>query len=194
MLPLPRLADDRVLLRPFGEDDVPAVTTCCQDPLIQRFTRIPYPYDEDDARAFITGAPARRLMGESIDLAMADPGDDRLLGAIGLVIDRHDVHRAEIGYWVAPAERGGGIARRGLALLSRWAVTDGGFARVDLQAALANAASLRVAERCGFVREGTLREAWFRGPARTDMALFSLLPGDLATSLGDPQRASEEAT
>ena len=94
------------------------------------------------------------------------------------MIDRHDVHRAEIGYWVAPAERGRGVAGRALALLSAWAVTDGGFARLDLQAALANAASIRVAERCGFVREGTLRDAWYRGPARTDMVLFSLLPGD----------------
>jgi RimJ/RimL family protein N-acetyltransferase len=178
MLPLPRLADDRVLLRPFREDDVPVVTASCQDPLIQSFTRVPYPYDEEDAREFITGAPARRLLGESIDLAMADPGDDRLLGAMGLVIDRHDVHRAEIGYWVAPAERGRGVAGRGLALMSEWAVTDGGFARLDLQAAAANAASIRVAERCGFVREGTLREAWYRGPSRTDMVLFSLLPGD----------------
>ncbi|MBJ7455413.1 MAG: GNAT family N-acetyltransferase [Thermoleophilia bacterium] len=187
MLPLPRLADDRVLLRPFGEDDVPAVTACCQDPLIQSFTRIPYPYGEDDAREFISGAPARRLLGESIDLAMADPGDDRLLGAIGLVIDRHDVHRAEIGYWVAPSERGRGVARRGLALMSDWAVTDGGFARLDLQAAVANAASIRVAESCGFVREGTLREAWYRGPSRTDMVLFSLLPTDpRETSLGAP--------
>lgn len=185
MLPLPRLADDRVLLRPFDEDDVPVVTACCQDPLIQRFTRIPYPYGEEDAREFIAGAPVRRLMGESIDLAMSDAGDRRLLGAIGLVIDRHDVHRAEIGYWVAPAERGRGVAARGLALLSAWALTDGGFARLDLQAATANAASIRVAERCGFVFEGTLREAWYRGPARTDMALFSLLPGDLrGTSLG----------
>jgi RimJ/RimL family protein N-acetyltransferase len=36
-----------------------------------------------------------------------------------------------------------------------------------------------VAERCGFVREGTLRRAWHRAPAREDMAMFSLLPDDL---------------
>jgi hypothetical protein len=30
------------------------------------------------------------------------------------------------------------------------------------------------------VREGTLRKAWFRGPEREDMALYSLLAEDLA--------------
>lgn len=178
MLPLPRLADEHVRLRPFTLDDVPVVVEACRDPLTQAYTRIPYPYDADDAREFIVGAASRRMTGESIDLAIADAGDDRPIGAIGLIIDRHDADRAEIGYWVAPRERGRGVAGRALALLSAWAVTEGRFARLDLQAALANTASIRVAERCGFVREATLRSAWYRGPERTDMALFSLLPGD----------------
>ena len=117
--------------------------------------------------------------GAALDLAVADMGDDRLLGCVGLLVDRHDADRAEIGYWVVPAERRRGVAVRALGLLSRWAVTEGGYARLDLQAALTNTASIRAAQRCGFVREATLRAAWYRG-TREDMALFSLLPGDLA--------------
>ena len=179
MLAAPRLSDRSVRLRPFRDDDVAAIARACVDPLTQLYTRIPFPYEEEDAREFVAGATARRLTGEAIDLAVASCEDDRLLGAIGLIVDRHDADRAEIGYWVSPGERGQGIAGRALALLSRWAVTEGGFARIDLQAALANAASIRVAERCGFVREATLRSAWYRGPGRSDMALFSLLPDDL---------------
>jgi RimJ/RimL family protein N-acetyltransferase len=179
VLVVPRLADDHVRLRPFRDDDVPAVAEACSDPLTQLFTRVPSPYDEEDARRFVIGAPGRRLMGEALDLVVASLDDDRVLGAIGLVIDRHDARRAEIGYWVAPAERGRGVAGRALALLSGWAVTEGGYARVDLLAALGNGASIRAAERCGFVREGTLRDAWYRGPERSDMALFSLLPSDV---------------
>ena len=178
MLGIPRLADDVVRLREFREEDVPAVALACSDPLTQLYTRVPFPYDEDDARAFVIGGPGRRLAGEALDLAVADRSDDRLLGCVGLLIDRHDADRAEIGYWVVPHERGRGVAGRALALLSRWAVTEGGYARLDLQAALANTASVRAAERCGFVREATLRDAWYRG-GRSDMALFSLLPADL---------------
>ena len=151
----------------------------CRDPLVQRFTRIPAAYGEDDGRAFIVGAPGRRARGESVELAVAPAGGGRLLGAIGLIVDRHDPARAEVGYWVGPWARGEGVAARALMLLSGWALGPLGFARLDLYASVSNAASLRVAGRCGYVREGTLRKAWFRGPAREDLAVFSLLPEDL---------------
>lgn len=186
MLVVPRLADDEIRLRPFRDDDVPGVALACSDPLTQMYTRVPFPYDEEDAREFVVGAAGRRMIGESMDLAVASRDDDRLLGAIGLIVDRHDADRAEIGYWVAPHERGRGVAGRALALLATWAVTEGGFARLDLQAALANEASIRVAGRCGFVREATLRSAWYRGAGRSDMALFSLLPSDVKRDEGAP--------
>ena len=178
VLPDPPLRDGHVVLRAFGLDDVEALVASSNDPLVQLYTRVPTPYTADDARDFVTGAPSRRLFDEALDLAVASPEDDRLLGAIGLIVDRHDEERAEIGYWVSPADRGRGIAARALALLSRWALEEARFVRLDLQAAVANRASLRVAERCGFVRGGTLRAAWYRGPERTDMALYSLLRDD----------------
>jgi RimJ/RimL family protein N-acetyltransferase len=180
-LPDPPLADDVVRLREPAARDLDAVVEACQDPLVQRYTRVPTPYEEGDARAFIGGAAGRRVLGQSLELVIADRGDDRLLGMIGLIADRHDALRAEIGYWVSPAARGRGVATRALTLLSRWCVTAGGFERLDLQAAIANVASLRVAEHCGFVREGVLRRSWYRGGGRSDMVLFSLVPEDMGS-------------
>lgn len=180
LLPDPQLADERVVLRALAEGDVAGVVEACQDPLIQRFTRVPESYGEVQARAFIGGAPDRRAHGLSLELAIAGASDARLAGVIGLVRDRWDAERAEVGYWVAPQARGAGLASRALALLSRWALAEAGFARIDLQAALSNPGSIRVAERCGYVREGRLRRAWYRGEEREDMALFSLVDGDLA--------------
>lgn len=177
-LPDPPLRDQHIVLRAFVPRDVEPLVASSNDALVQLYTRVPTPYTADDARDFVTGAPARRLFDEALDLAVASRGDDRLLGAIGLIVDRHDDERAEIGYWVCPDDRGRGIARRALMLLSRWALSEARFVRLDLQAAVGNRASIRVAESCGFVREGTLRHAWYRGPERTDMALFSLLRGD----------------
>jgi len=181
-LPEPPLGDGVIALRPFRIDDVDDLVVATNDPLIQLYTRVPTPYTADDARAFVSGAAGRRLFEESLDLAISGAEDDRLLGAIGLIVDRHDDARAEIGYWVAPDARNRGVAGRALALLSRWAVGPGPFVRLDLQAAVANLASIRVAERCGFAREGTARGAWYRGPKRTDMAIFSLLSDDVEGS------------
>ncbi len=180
LLPDPPLADERVLLRPLVEGDVADVVEGCRDPLVQRFTRVPASYTADDARAFIGGASDRRAHGVSLELAIAGAADERLEGVIGLVRDRWDVERAEVGYWVTPRARGAGVASRALTLLSRWALEEVGFARIDLQASVANPGSLRVAERCGYVREGRLRRAWYRGEQREDMVMFSLVDGDLA--------------
>lgn len=180
LLPDPPLADERVLLRPLTGGDVGDVVEGCRDALVQRFTRVPANYGEADARAFIGGAADRRANGVSLELAIAGPDDGRLRGVIGLVRDRWDVERAEVGYWVTPRARGAGAASRALALVSRWALDEVGFARIDLQASVANPGSLRVAERCGYVREGRLRRAWYRGERREDMVLFSLIDGDLA--------------
>ena len=102
VLPDPPLADDVVRLREPAARDLHAVVDACRDPLVQRYTRVPTPYEEGDARAFIGGAAGRRILGQSLELVIADRGDDRLLGMIGLIADRHDALRAEIGYWVSP--------------------------------------------------------------------------------------------
>jgi RimJ/RimL family protein N-acetyltransferase len=180
-----------VRLRPFEEADVARVVEGCRDELTQRFTRVPSPYGEEDARAFVAGAHGRRVRGESLDLAVTSAATGLLIGAVGFNIDRHDPQRAEIGYWVSPDARGAGVATRALTLLSRWALREGGLVRIDLLAGVTNMASLRVAERSGFVREGTLRRAWYRGPEREDMALFSLLAEDLGAEARTPSRERE---
>ena len=53
------------------------------------------------------------------------------------------------------------------------------LARLELTCGPDNLASQRVAERCGFTREGVLRShVPFKG-ARRDSVVFSLLPGEL---------------
>ena len=43
---------------------------------------------------------------------------------------------------------------------------------------MTNAASEKVAERCGYVREGTLRSAHVKEGIRSDTGIWSRLPGD----------------
>lgn len=79
---------------------------------------------------------------------------------------------------MAPDVRGRGIAGRALELVTRWAFEDLGVARAQLITDLDNGASQRVAEKCGFRREGVLR-AWEPiGDGRPDVVMFARLPGD----------------
>jgi ribosomal-protein-alanine N-acetyltransferase len=93
------------------------------------------------------------------------------------VLDR-DLANLEVGYWTTASARGRGLTTRALTLLSTWALCKAGAKRVQLRADVRNTASLRVAEKAGFTREGTLRASGFnaREGRRIDYAVFSLLP------------------
>lgn len=50
--------------------------------------------------------------------------------------------------------------------------------RIQLVIVPGNAASRRIAEKCGFVQEGTLRGAFFNDGRNQDVLIYSLLRGD----------------
>jgi RimJ/RimL family protein N-acetyltransferase len=164
-----KLEDEEILLRPFGEDDILAIVAACQDPEIPRWTGVPSPYTEDDARGFL-------LQVEETAFAITDHRTGELIGAIGV---REVEANAQIGYWVKREARGRGVATRALGLVSRWAFDELGAGRVQLFTEPGNVASQRVAEKAGFVREGVLRRYLYIKGQRRDGVIFSLLPEDL---------------
>jgi RimJ/RimL family protein N-acetyltransferase len=164
-----KLEDDEVLLRPFGDDDVPAIVAACQDPEIPRWTGVPSPYTEDDARRFL-----RETEETVFAITAKDTGE--LLGAIG--VREVDQGNIQIGYWVKREARGRGVATRALKLVARYAVEELRSGRVQLFTEPGNVASQRVAEKAGFVREGVLRRYLNMKGVRRDGVIYSLLPED----------------
>ena len=168
------LRDGELVLRPWTEDDVAAIVAGCNDPEIARWIPpIPYPYTEQDARAFLRGevAPA--------DYRLAMTVDRVVVGGIGMGVNSHN-YRGTIGYWVAASARGKGICTRALRVLARHALDELRLQRVDLITDPDNVASQRVAEKVGFQREGVLRAHLRHPDGRVrDSVMFSLLPGEL---------------
>jgi RimJ/RimL family protein N-acetyltransferase len=173
--PSPPLRDDRIVLRPWREADVPAQLRIFGDPVFQRFSDWA-PESGPDARRQLAADEAARRRGVQVQFAIVAPDDDALvLGGASL----HDIdqghRRASVGYWLAPEARGGGLASRAVRLIAGWAFEDLGLARLELTCGPDNHASQRVAERCGFVREGLLRShVRFKG-GRRDSVVFGLL-------------------
>ncbi|MGW5659570.1 GNAT family N-acetyltransferase [Streptomyces sp. NPDC003758] len=119
--------------------------------------------------------------GSSVSFRIADAASGTTLGHIGVnEIDRV-LSLARVGYWVLPEARGHGVATRALALAAHWALTDLGLHRLELGHALGHEASCRIAERCGFRYEGTLRDAMFaagRHDAFRDVHLHARIASD----------------
>lgn len=168
-----------LLLRPPRADDAGAVLAACADPEIQRWTRVPVPYSEADAVAFVTRfGPDQWATGAGAPFAVLDEGTGELLGSMGLNVIVWADRRAEVGYWVAPGARRRGVAAGALGLLAGWALGELGLERLELYAETGNAASRRVAERSGFTQEGVLRGRDLHRGARRDMAVYARLATD----------------
>ncbi|HVF77460.1 MAG TPA: GNAT family N-acetyltransferase, partial [Solirubrobacteraceae bacterium] len=150
-LPFPPLADGVVALRGFESSDVPALAAACQDPQISRFTLVPSPYGEDDARAYLQRVADGRAAGTSASFAIVGDGDPgALLGTAGLNVIDWAARAADVGYWLTAPVRGHGLATRAVELLVVWAFDSLGLERLDLRAHEENHASQAVAARTGF--------------------------------------------
>ena len=64
-----------------------------------------------------------------------------------------------------------------LRALTEWAFEQG-IQRATLVINVDNPASERVAERCGYVREGVMRSVYLKDGRRNDATLWSRLPSD----------------
>ena len=175
VLPGEPLVEAATLLRPWRDSDLGALVVACQDPEISRWTGVPAPYGETDARAYLMSRYDATAAGVSAPFAVVDGADQTLAGSISLLRFAPSHRRAEVGYWLAAAARGAGHATRAVDLICAWGFAELGLERIDLLAATGNPASQRVAERAGFRREAVLR-SYFQGNfERQDMVAFGRL-------------------
>ena len=156
IFPETTLAAEDLILRPFTAADADDVTQACQDAETLRWLPLPRPYTRANAEWFIgTFGPSQRESGAGIVFAIESAG--RLAGAIDLKQVNWAARVAEVGYWVAPWARGRGIAPQATRALSEWAIRDHGFERVQLFAAVGNAAASDPTSRRHRSRRGLCR-------------------------------------
>jgi RimJ/RimL family protein N-acetyltransferase len=180
--PNPPLADGVVVLRPWAADDLEFVVGAFQDPEMSLYSSsTPYPYKEADAVSWFARREPRRLSGECIDFVVVDAESGAPLGAVNLIEVSAVQQAATVGYWLAREARGGGRMSRAVRLLAGWAFDELGLVRLELLTDPENVASQRVAERCGFRREGRLRShvRVLHSGERRDSLVYGLLAGEL---------------
>lgn len=177
--PVEGISDGSIRIRLWADSDEPAVIAALQDPEIPRWTRVPENYDESDASEWTVERRRQQETGEGVHLVIVDAEGDEFLGAIGV----HDVEREEgrcnIGYYLAREARGGGVMTRAVRMLSKWVFESLPVERIEIPVIVENSASRRVAERAGYAFEGVLRSHTVIKGQRRDIAMHSLLRGEL---------------
>jgi len=166
--PQPTLtAGGGVLLRPWSPDDAPAVMDAYQDEAIQRW-HVMRADSLAETREWIAGWQGGWAAETNAIWAVVDADSGTLLGRAGLKHLKFSDGTADVAYWTVPAARGRGVAPRAVNAMASWAF-EAGFHRLDLEHAVANTASCRVAEKTGFGAEGVRRSAWLLADGRCDV-------------------------
>ncbi|WP_242883960.1 GNAT family N-acetyltransferase [Actinomadura litoris] len=176
-----RLEGGRLVLRPFGLDDAADVIEVIRNGEDFLPPNFPTVLEAEPIAWFLQeGVHNVQRLGLALHLAVADRESGRLLGTIGLFRVDWNHLTCEVGYGVRPSARGNGYATEALSLVSRWALRECGLFRVELRALVSNHASIRVAEKGGYRREGIARGAERRPDGvNEDMVVFSMLATDL---------------
>lgn len=189
------LEGERVLLSaPTIDDaDVDAITSCCQQHSVQRWTTVPSPYNRADALGFVSAfVPAGWEAGTTRTWAIRVGEPRTLVGMIGL--DRIAGGCAEIGFWLSEQHRGLGLMTEAVRLVCDHAFSaDGlGLQRVEWRGFVGNTASASVARRAGFRFEGTQRLGAVQRGTRLDVWSAALLSTDTRNPAADwpPQTAT----
>lgn len=168
-------AEPALLLRAHRDDDIPALVEQSTDPETMRWTRVPQPYQRDDAARFVRHVmPGGWATDEEWGFAVE--ADGAYVGTITLRNERFG--RAEIAYAAHPAARGRGLMTRAARRLLTWGFAERSVESVIWWAEAGNWASRRLAWRVGFEVGGIVRGREPHEGRLCDAWVGSLLAGD----------------
>jgi RimJ/RimL family protein N-acetyltransferase len=141
---------------------------------------MPYPYTESMAEWWIE----RRIdflhrHEKEISFALRN-SKGYLIGSMGIDdLNIGEMHRAEVGYWLAPVYRGKGLISDALGVFVQYAFNYLEITRLTAHTLDFNKASARVLEKNKFTLEGCLRQHTKTRNGLFDVLCWGLLKSDL---------------
>jgi len=147
---------DDVFLRPYRpgeEEEVFAAILESFETLSERMPWCHPGYSIEETRAWIEHCGVARARGSEFHFVIEDSAG-AFLGTCGLNQLRPEHRMANLGYWVRKSAAGRGVATQAVRRLAEFAFRETELVRLEIVVALDNAASMRVAEKAGAIREG----------------------------------------
>jgi len=177
-----RLCDGCIAIRPYRRSDARAVYDAIHESAGEVSRWLP-DMSAELSLADVTGyiSVQQKAWGKDIaySFVIVDQRTKGIIGGCGITQINRRHNFANMYYWVRSSRTRHGIATHAIRLLARFGIESVRLQRVEIVAALENRASLRVAEKAGAKREGTLRKRITVGNTVHDAAMFSLVAEDL---------------
>ena len=176
------LAQGEVLIRPLTANDALPLYRAVRASIDSLSYWLPWchaGYSEAEAADWISYCQQAWEARREFPFGIFDRSGE-LLGGVGLShVDRAN-NSANLGYWVAAAHRGKGVASSAARLAARMGFEQLGFTRIEIVVFVDNIASHQVAEKLGSTREAEARNRLVFQGRPANAVVYSLVPGDLA--------------
>jgi RimJ/RimL family protein N-acetyltransferase len=180
---------ERLRLRPFRAEDLPAFVTYRRAPEVARHQSWDTTYSLADAERFL--ASQREVAfgqpGEWVQLAAVDRVSGQLCGDCAVRVLVEQPATAELGVTFAPEHQGRGLASEALAAVIGRLFEGHAMHRIYAEADDRNRGVHPLFEHLGFRCEARLVEAdWFKGEWTT-LRVYALLRREWATAVASPR-------
>jgi RimJ/RimL family protein N-acetyltransferase len=153
----------RLFLRPPQAGDGAMVSAAVSEslPELRRFlASLPWVASDptpESSEVWCRNAQANFIARKDMPYLLLDAATAAMVGVVGLHRPVWATPKFEVGYWVRTRFARQGYISEGVNALTAMALAQLHAARVELITDEDNAASRRIAQRCGFTLEGTLR-------------------------------------
>ncbi|MFD2442658.1 GNAT family N-acetyltransferase [Bacillus sp. CGMCC 1.16607] len=120
----PTLLGEKVILRPFREDDFPYIEECLKDPEVIKLTGSSSDFDRETIKHWYN---TRNEQKDRLDLAIVDPAQDVLVGEV--VVNMYDEQNNSMNFRILIGPRG---RNRGLGTEATQLIIDYVFTHTDI--------------------------------------------------------------
>ena len=178
----PTLIGDKVILRPFSEDDLPAMSEALLDPEARILTGSVHdeaqahaPRAPDEAKAARDWLRTRNDQPDRLDLAVVDANAAACVGEA--VLNQWDPGNESCNFriFIGPLGRDRGLGTEATRLIVGYGFGHLGLHRISLEVYAFNPRARRAYEKAGFRAEGVLRESLRYNGEWIDATVMSIL-------------------
>ncbi|MFE0555003.1 GNAT family N-acetyltransferase [Paenibacillus sp. NPDC058910] len=110
-----------------------------------------------ESEAYVRKARLQFMERSDLVMHLLDKDSLQLVGSSGLHRMNWEARTFEIGYWLRSSRTGQGLMKEAVDGITDFAIQHLGANRIEIRCDTLNERSIKVAERCGFTLEGTLR-------------------------------------
>lgn len=146
----PSILGEKVILRPFKNEDIPYLEECVKDPEVIKLTGSPADYDRE---RFIKWYSTRNEQTDRLDLAIVDQSQGVLVGEV--VINEYDENKQSMNFriLIGPRGRNRGLGSEATQLVLDYVFNNSHLNQITLSVFDFNPRAKYVYEKMGFVVE-----------------------------------------